>query len=185
MRLMLPGLGLALGFRGARTELVKIHQERESNAEHLGAERITEIEEEEDDVPSEEGGTRDMDSGDDEDGSGDGSEDGSESGEDEDEDEDGYEQNDQEDAKNNDDLGNRGKLQPVSALTIIVPLQEVIEVMRCTVDEEAFLDMPTPGKLKTLAALALAVTARVAAIGFILWGMAQASENDVVLVFYR
>ena len=100
--------------------------------------------------------------------------------------EDGYEQIDQEDAKNTDDLENSGEPQQVSALMVIVPSQKIIEVMRYTINGDnwkAFVDMPTAGKLETLAALA--VTARVAVIGLILWEMAQAFENDVVFVFNK
>lgn len=178
MRLMLPGLGLALAFRGARTELQKIHQETEMNTEHLAVERIAEMEEEEEDAASKEEYTGDMGSEDDKD---DG-EDGTEGGEDEDEesedgesedgdDEDGYERHNQEDDEKQNNLENRRVVQQLAALTIIIPPQDIIEMIKNTIDEETwrtFDEMPTSGKLNTLAALTFAVTAQVAVVGFIL-----------------
>lgn len=86
-------------------------------------------------------------------------------------DEDGYERHNQEDDEKQNNLENRKVVQQFAALTIIIPPQDIIEMIKNTIDEETwrtFDEMPTSGKLNTLAALTFAVTAQVAVVGFIL-----------------
>lgn len=174
IKLVLLGLGLPLNAQGARTEQKEIHQERELNTKDLVAEETDQIEEKsDDDVPEKEEDADIMDSA-------------------VDEEENGEDKNEQHDWKDieedEDDIQNCGEEREVSALAIIVPSQMVREIPRITIDKETgriFNHMPFAERLRILAALAFAVTIWISVIGFVLWVMAQASENVTVTVVFE